>query len=102
VVAEPGSIAAYESFNAEISILSKEDGGGKVVFNGYRPQIFIWTDEVTGEITLLDDVEMIQPGDRGAVRIRLIESAALEVGVEFRIREGGRTIGTGVVTEPLN
>jgi elongation factor Tu len=100
VLARPGSITPHTRFAAQVYVLSKEEGGRHTpFFNGYRPQFYIRTTDVTGQIKLPDGVEMVMPGDNVRMDIELITTVALEEGVRFAIREGGRTVGAGVITE---
>jgi elongation factor Tu len=100
VVAVPGSIKPYKKFNAEVYILSKEEGGRHTpFFAGYRPQFYFRTTDVTGVVTLPDGVEMVMPGDNVTFEVSMIQPIAMEEGVRFAIREGGRTVGAGVVTK---
>jgi elongation factor Tu len=100
VLARPGSIRPRAKFAAEVYVLSKEEGGRHTpFFNGYRPQFYIRTTDVTGSIGLPEGVEMVMPGDNIQMQIELITPVALEEGVRFAIREGGRTVGAGVVTQ---
>jgi len=100
VIAKPGSITPHTEFEAEIYVLKKEEGGRHTpFFKGYRPQFYIRTTDVTGEVTLPSGVEMVMPGDNVKVTGKLIYPVALEEGVKFAIREGGRTVGAGVVTK---
>ncbi len=100
VLAKPGSITPHTEFGAEIYVLKKEEGGRHTpFFSGYRPQIFIQTTDVTGELILPEGVEMVMPGDNTEVTIKLIKKVALEEGSKFAIREGGKTVGAGVVTK---
>ena len=102
VVAVPGSITPHKKFTAEVYILSKEEGGRhKAFFTGYRPQFFFRTTDVTGGIKLPEGIEMAMPGDNVNMIVELIVPVAMEPGLRFAIREGGRTIGAGVVTEIL-
>jgi elongation factor Tu len=102
VLARPGSIKPYQKFAAQVYVLSKEEGGRHTpFFNGYRPQFYIRTTDVTGSIALPEGVEMVMPGDNVRMEIELITPVALEEGVRFAIREGGRTVGAGVITEIL-
>ena len=102
VLAKPGSITPHTNFAAEVYVLSKEEGGRHTpFFNGYRPQFYIRTTDVTGEARLPEGVEMVMPGDNVRMEIELITPVALEDGVRFAIREGGRTVGAGVITEIL-
>jgi len=100
VVAKPGSIKPYTQFKAEAYILTKEEGGRHTpFFNGYRPQFYFRTTDVTGSIKLPDGVEMVMPGDNIEAVVELIVPVAMEKELRFAIREGGRTVGAGVVTE---
>jgi elongation factor Tu len=102
VVAKPGSITPHTKFNAEVYVLRRDEGGRhKPFFSGYRPQFYIRTMDVTGNITLPADVEMVMPGDRTNMQVELIIPVALEQGSDFAIREGGLTVGAGVITEIL-
>mgnify|MGYP001187547801 CR=1 FL=1 len=98
VIAKPGSIKPHTKFNAEVYVLSKEEGGRHTpFFPGYRPQFYIRTTDVTGSIELPEGVEMVMPGDNVAMKVELIQPVAVEEGMRFAIREGGRTVGAGVV-----
>lgn len=100
VVCQPGSIKAHRKFEAKIYILTKEEGGRhKPFFNNYRPQFFFRTADITGSITLPKDVEMVNPGDNVNLTVELISSAAMDEGMRFAMREGGKTIGAGVVSK---
>src|SRR5262252_5393400 len=100
VLAKPGSIKPHTQFSAEVYVLSKEEGGRHTpFFNGYRPQFYIRTTDVTGAIGLPEGVEMILPGDNVQMQVELITPVALEEGSRFAIREGGRTVGAGAVTK---
>jgi elongation factor Tu len=100
VIAKPGSITPHTEFEAEVYILSKEEGGRHTpFFNGYKPQFFIRTADVTGEVTLPEGTEMVMPGDTAKMKIKLIQPVAIEEGFRFAIREGGKTVGAGVVTK---
>ncbi len=101
VLAKPGSITPHTEFEAEVYILAKEDGGRHTpFFSGYRPQFYIRTTDVTGEVVSLPDgVEMVMPGDNVTMRIKLIVPVAMEEGVRFAIREGGHTVGAGAITK---
>ena len=100
VLAKVGSIRPHNAAEAEVYVLSKEEGGRHTpFFNGYKPQFYIRTTDITGEITLPDGVEMIMPGDNVKMGIKLINPVALEEGLRFAIREGGRTVGAGVITK---
>jgi len=102
VLAAPGTIKPHTAFKAEVYVLTKEEGGRhKAFFSGYRPQFYVRTTDVTGSIKLPPDVEMVLPGDHIEMEVELIEPIALDKGVRFAIREGGRTIGAGTVTEIL-
>jgi elongation factor Tu len=99
VLAKPGSITPHTVAEGEVYVLAKEEGGRHTpFFNGYKPQFYIRTTDVTGEIQLPEGVEMVMPGDNITMTIKLISPVALERGVRFAIREGGRTVGSGVVT----
>jgi len=103
VLAKPGSITPHTKFKAECYILSKEEGGRHTpFFNGYRPQFYFRTTDVTGVVTLSDGVEMVMPGDNVAIDAELITPIAMDVGLRFAIREGGRTVGAGVVSEIIS
>ena len=103
VLAKPGSITPHKKFEAECYILSKDEGGRHTpIFSGYKPQFFIRTTDVTGEMKLAEGVEMIMPGDNAKVTIELIQPVAIEEGSKFAIREGGMTVGAGVVTKILD
>src|SRR5204863_8030542 len=100
VIAKPGSIKPHTKFAAEVYVLSKEEGGRHTpFFNGYRPQFYVRTTDVTGSIGLPEGVEMVMPGDNIQMQIELITPVAVEDGLRFAIREGGRTVGAGVVTQ---
>jgi elongation factor Tu len=100
VLAKPGSITPHTKFDAEVYILTKEEGGRHTpFFSGYRPQFYIRTTDVTGEIKLQEGVEMVMPGDNAKMSAELIVPVAMEEGMRFAIREGGRTVGAGVVTK---
>jgi len=100
VLAKPGSITPHTKFKAEVYVLSKEEGGRHTpFFNGYRPQFYITTTDVTGTLTLPEGVEMVMPGDNTSVNAELVTAVALEKGARFAIREGGRTVGSGTITE---
>jgi elongation factor Tu len=102
VVAAPGSITPHTGFKAETYILAKEEGGRHTpFFNGYRPQFYFRTTDVTGVITLPEGIEMVMPGDNVALECKLITPIAMEKELRFAIREGGRTVGAGVVAEIL-
>ncbi|GAB4009682.1 MAG: elongation factor Tu [Bdellovibrio sp.] len=100
VLCKPGSVTPHKKFKCEVYILSKEEGGRHTpIFNGYRPQFYFRTTDVTGSVTLGAGVEMIMPGDNTALEVELITPIAMEKGLKFAIREGGRTIGAGTVSE---
>ncbi|MDW8094498.1 MAG: elongation factor Tu [Caldimicrobium sp.] len=100
VLAKPGSIKPYRRFKAEVYVLKKEEGGRHTpFFNGYRPQFYFRTTDVTGVVSLPSGVEMVMPGDNVELEVELIKPVALEEGLRFAIREGGRTVGAGVVTK---
>ena len=100
VLAKPGTIHPHTHFKGEVYVLKKEEGGRHTpFFNGYRPQFYFRTTDVTGVITLPEGVEMVMPGDNVQMEIKLITPIAIEKGLRFAIREGGRTVGSGVVTE---
>ena len=103
VIAIPGTIKPHRHFESEVYVLKKEEGGRhKAFFTGYRPQFFIRTMDVTGEITLKEGIEMVMPGDDSELIVNLIEPVAIEEGSRFAIREGGLTVGAGVVTKILD
>ena len=100
VLAAPGSITPHTEFEAEVYVLSKEEGGRHTpFFSGYKPQFYIRTTDVTGEVTLPEGVEMVMPGDNATFKVKLIAPVAMEEQMRFAIREGGRTVGAGVVTK---
>jgi elongation factor Tu len=100
VVAIPGTITPHTNFKAEVYILSKEEGGRHTpFFSGYRPQFYFRTTDVTGVLTLPEGVEMVMPGDNVTIQAQLITPIAMEKEVRFAVREGGRTVGAGVVSE---
>jgi elongation factor Tu len=102
VLAKPGSIKPHTKFEAQVYVLSKEEGGRHTpFFNGYRPQFYVRTTDVTGAIGLPSGVEMVMPGDNITMTVELIQPVAIEEGLRFAIREGGRTVGAGVVTKIL-
>ena len=103
VIAKPGSVTPHQKFKAEVYVLSKEEGGRHTpFFKKYRPQFYMRTTDVTGEISLPDNVEMVMPGDNVSITVELINKVAMEKGLRFAIREGGRTVGAGQVTEILD
>ena len=102
VLAKPESITPHTKFMSEVYVLKKEEGGRHTpFFQGYRPQFYIRTMDVTGEIELPAGVEMVMPGDNVNLMVELIVPVALEIGSHFAIREGGRTVGAGVITKIL-
>ncbi|MDO5606972.1 MAG: elongation factor Tu [Capnocytophaga sp.] len=103
VICKPGSVTPHQKFKAEVYILSKEEGGRHTPFhNNYRPQFYVRTTDVTGTITLPEGVEMVMPGDNVTITVDLLSPIAMNVGLRFAIREGGRTVGAGQVTEILD
>ena len=103
VICKPGSVKPHKKFKAEVYILKKEEGGRHTPFhNNYRPQFYVRTTDVTGNIELPSGVEMVMPGDNVSISVDLISPIALNVGLRFAIREGGRTVGAGQVTELLD
>ena len=103
VVAAPGTVTPHKKFKAEVYILTEKEGGRKKPFRtGYRPQFFFRTADITGTITLPEGIEMAMPGDNLTIFVELIYPIALEKQLRFAIREGGRTIGAGQVTEVLD
>jgi len=100
VICKPGSVTPHKKFKAEVYVLSKEEGGRHTpFFNKYRPQFYFRTTDVTGEISLAEGTEMVMPGDNVSITVDLINPIAMEKGLRFAIREGGRTVGAGQVTE---
>jgi len=103
IICKPDSVTPHAKFKAEVYVLSKEEGGRHTpFFNKYRPQFYLRTTDVTGEIKLPDNIEMVMPGDNVTIEVNLINPVALEKGLRFAIREGGRTVGSGQVTEILD
>ena len=103
VICKPGSVTPHSKFKAEVYILKKEEGGRHTPFhNNYRPQFYVRTTDVTGNIVLPSGVEMVMPGDNLTIEVELISPIALNVGLRFAIREGGRTVGAGQVTQLLD
>ena len=103
VICKPGSVTPHAKFKAEVYVLKKEEGGRHTPFhNNYRPQFYVRTTDVTGNIQLPDGVEMVMPGDNLTITVDLIQPIALSIGLRFAIREGGRTVGAGQVTEILD
>ena len=102
VLAKPGSIKPHTKFKAEVYVLTKDEGGRHTpFFTNYRPQFYFRTSDVTGTLTLPTGVEMVMPGDNVSVEVELQKSVAMEKGLKFAIREGGRTIGSGIVAEVI-
>jgi elongation factor Tu len=100
VVAKPGSITPHKTFKGEVYVLSKEEGGRHTpFFNGYRPQFYFRTTDVTGIVKMPEGTEMVMPGDNVGLEVELITPVAMDKGLRFAIREGGRTVGAGTVTE---
>jgi elongation factor Tu len=100
VLAKPGSITPHKEFEAEIYILTKEEGGRHTPFGkGYKPQFYVRTTDVTGEVELPKDTEMVMPGDTVSLTVKLQKEVAMEDQMRFAIREGGKTVGAGVVTK---
>lgn len=103
VLAKPGSIKPHKHFKSEVYVLKKEEGGRHTpFFTGYKPQFYFRTTDVTGDIKLPDGVEMVMPGDNATFEVKLIQPIAMDQGLRFAVREGGRTVGAGVVTEILD
>ena len=102
MLCKPGSITPHTQFECEVYILSKEEGGRHTpFFQGYRPQFYFRTTDVTGSVKLPDGTEMVMPGDNIRFEVTLITSIAMDEGLRFAIREGGRTVGAGVVTKVI-
>ncbi len=100
VLAKPGSVLPHTKFDAEVYVLTKDEGGRHTpFFKGYRPQFYFRTTDVTGSVELPEGVEMVMPGDNTKMDIALITPIGMEEGLRFAIREGGRTVGAGVVTK---
>jgi elongation factor Tu len=100
VLAKPGSVTPHTEFEAEVYILSKDEGGRHTpFFTGYKPQFFIRTGDITGEVKLPEGVEMVMPGDNAKMSVKLIAPVAMEEGLRFAIREGGHTVGAGIITK---
>jgi elongation factor Tu len=100
VICKPGSVKPHKHFKCEVYVLSKDEGGRHTpFFNGYRPQFYFRTTDVTGDVELPENVEMVMPGDNVTLTVKLINTIAMEKGLRFAIREGGRTVGAGQVTE---
>jgi len=103
VICKPGSVSPHQEFECEVYVLSKEEGGRHTpFFKGYRPQFYFRTTDVTGDIELPSEVEMVMPGDNTQFKVKLIQPVAMEPGQRFAIREGGKTVGAGVVTKILD
>jgi elongation factor Tu len=103
VLAKPGSVTPHTEFEAEVYILSKDEGGRHTpFFTGYKPQFFVRTADVTGEVTLPEGIEMVMPGDSAKMKVKLIQPVAMEDGLRFAIREGGSTVGAGVITKIIS
>jgi len=102
VLAQPGSITPHTKYEAEVYVLTKEEGGRHTpFFNGYRPQFYFRTTDVTGSVALPEGVEMVMPGDNTRMVVELLTPIAMDEGLRFAVREGGRTVGAGVVTKIL-
>jgi elongation factor Tu len=102
VLAKPGSITPHTKFEAQVYVLSKDEGGRHTpFFKGYRPQFYFRTTDVTGVVELRESVEMVMPGDNAEMTVELIQPIAMDEGLRFAIREGGRTVGAGAVTKIL-
>jgi len=102
VLAKPGSVKAQTEFEAEVYILSKEEGGRHTpFFTGYKPQFYIRTADITGDVKLPEGIEMVMPGDNAKMKVKLIQPVAIETGLRFAIREGGNTVGAGVITKVI-
>ena len=102
VLAAPGSIKPLTTFEGQVYVLKKEEGGRNTpFFKGYRPQFYVRTLDVTGDVELPAGVEMVMPGDNVSIKVKLITPVALENGSHFAIREGGRTVGSGVITKVI-
>lgn len=100
VLAKPGSVKVHTEFEAEVYILSKDEGGRHTpFFTGYKPQFYLRTADVTGDVTLPEGIEMVMPGDSAKMKVKLIQPVAMEEGLRFAIREGGSTVGAGVITK---
>jgi len=102
VLAQPGSITPHTKYEAEVYVLKKEEGGRHTpFFNGYRPQFYFRTTDVTGSVALPEGIEMVMPGDNTRMVVELLTPIAMDEGLRFAVREGGRTVGAGVVTKIL-
>jgi elongation factor Tu len=103
VICAPGSVNPHKHFKCEVYVLGKDEGGRHTpFFNGYRPQFYFRTTDVTGDVNLPDGVEMVMPGDNVSLEVKLLNTIAMEKGLRFAIREGGRTVGAGQVTEIID
>ncbi len=103
VICKPGSVKPHKEFKCEVYVLGKDEGGRHTpFFNGYRPQFYFRTTDVTGDVTLPENVEMVMPGDNVTLHVKLLNTIAMEKGLRFAIREGGRTVGAGQVTEIID
>ena len=103
MLVKPGSMRPHQEADAEVYVLSREEGGRHTpFFPGYKPQFYIRTSDITGEIQLPEGVEMVMPGDNIQMKIKLMTPVAIEEGLRFAIREGGRTVGAGVFTKLLD
>ncbi|MCR4306875.1 MAG: elongation factor Tu, partial [Candidatus Yonathbacteria bacterium] len=102
VLAAPGSVTPHTEFTAEVYILTKDEGGRHTpFFSGYKPQFYIRTTDVTGDVTLAEGTEMVMPGDTVTFKVKLVSPIALEDQQRFAVREGGKTVGAGVVTKVI-
>ena len=102
VLAKPGTVTPHDNFTCEIYVLKKEEGGRHTpFFKGYKPQFYIRTTDVTGDVTLAEGTEMVMPGDTVKITVKLVTPVALEESQRFAVREGGKTVGAGVVTKIL-
>jgi elongation factor Tu len=100
VVAKPGSITPHKNFECEVYVLTKDEGGRHTpFFKGYKPQFYVRTTDVTGDVELPEGAEMVMPGDTVSLKVSLVAAVAMEDGMRFAIREGGKTVGAGVVTK---
>jgi elongation factor Tu len=103
VICAPGSVTPHKHFKCEVYVLGKDEGGRHTpFFNGYRPQFYFRTTDVTGDVILPENVEMVMPGDNVSLEVKLLSTIAMEKGLRFAIREGGRTVGAGQVTEIID
>ena len=99
-MAKPGTIKPHNKFEAEVYVLKKDEGGRHTpFFSKYRPQFFFRTADITGNVTLPEGTEMVMPGDNATINVELIAPVAMDTGIKFSIREGGRTVGAGVVSK---